>query len=632
MPGVVNVTPATSLNQGGFITSNVMSVNGMGISGTMYYVDGIWNMNTGNMTQTTITPNPDTIEEVRVLQNNYGSQYSLNGSNVLLLQTRSGTRAFHGSAYEYFRNSDLNARNFFSPTVPPLHQNIFGYNLGGPVYIPGHYNSNRQKTFFFWSEQWVRQDVGVVLTGATPSAAMRTGLFSGALTDPLNSQPFPQTSPGVTQIPSSRISQPALAAMNALLPLPNNPAGGFNNYINLTPQINHQRDDEIKIDHNFSDKLRLMGEYFDSQSNNLYSDESVLASPFNTVRSTRTTPNSLAQIQATQIWSPSMVNTTAIAMNRYLARLGAAGVTQVSQIPGFNESLPFAGGSAAGLIPEFTFSQGWSLVGLSQNVPQPGASDLEDTFSDDWSMLRGNHYIQAGFQQVFGTKRQTAFSQANGLWSFTGQATGNAMADFLLGDPASFSQGSNRPRYYLHYVIASPYVQDRWKVSRRLTVTVGLRLEYMPPAHAQPTFESVFNPADYNPAQAPGVTTKGILTPTATSNPLNGLIINGANGVPLNFTNKFQYYWAPSAGFALDMMGDGKTSLRGGYGITYYSNFNSTCAPELYNESALRPVAHAGHSRISQSDRRHGVTERARQPWSTKLLTICAIRWCRPTV
>ena len=240
--------------------------------------------------------------------------------------------------------------------------------------------------------------------------------------------------------------------MNALLPLPNNLAGGFNNYINITPQINHQRDDEIKIDHIFSDRLRLMGEYLDSSSNNLYSDESVLASPFNTVRSSRTTPNSLAQIQATQIWSPTMVNTTAIAMNRYLARLGATGVTLRARSCS-NEALPLAGGSAAGLIPEFTFSQGWSLVGLSQNVPQPGASDLEHTFSDDWSMLRGNHYIQAGFQQVFGTKRQTAFSQANGLWSFTGQATSNAMADFLLGDTASFYQWSNRPRYYLHYLI-----------------------------------------------------------------------------------------------------------------------------------------------------------------------------------
>jgi hypothetical protein len=145
-----------------------MSINGMGLSGTMYYLDGIWNMNTGNMTQTTVTPNPDTIQEVRVLQNNYGVQYSLMGSNVVLLETKSGTSTFHGSAYEYFRNDALDARNFFSPTVPALKQNIFGYTIGGPFYIPNHYNTNRQKTFFFWSQQWSKQHIGFGGAGSGP--------------------------------------------------------------------------------------------------------------------------------------------------------------------------------------------------------------------------------------------------------------------------------------------------------------------------------------------------------------------------------------------------------------------------------------------------------------------------------
>ncbi len=106
MPGVTNLSPDTALGQGGFLTSSVMSVNGMGLSGTQFYLDGIWNMNSGDMDQTTITPNPDTIEEVRVLQNNYSVQYTLTGANTVLLETKSGTSTFHGSAFEYLRHQN----------------------------------------------------------------------------------------------------------------------------------------------------------------------------------------------------------------------------------------------------------------------------------------------------------------------------------------------------------------------------------------------------------------------------------------------------------------------------------------------------------------------------------------------
>jgi hypothetical protein len=574
MPGVTNITPDTSLAQGGFLTSNVMSINGSGTAGAQYFVDGIWNENTGDMTQLTITPNPDTIQEVRVLQNNYGVQYSLNGAAVVLVETKSGTSTFHGSAFEYFRNKDLNARNFFSAAVSPLLYNIFGYTVGGPVYIPGHYNQNRQKTFFFWSEQWAEQDAAQTLIGASPTAAERAGMFSGALTNPATGMPFPESG-GVTTIP---VNAASLAILNATVPLPNSTPNGLNNYVNGIPQLVNQRDDEIKVDQMISERFRLTGEYIDSNQQVTYADDSNLGSPFPLIRTIRHTPNSLAELQFSQVWRPDMTNTTSVSMNRYITKMNdAIGPALLSQVPGYTQSLPYSGGISSAYLPRFTFSQGWSSFGVGPNVPQPGANDLEDTLSDNWSWLRGNHQIQAGVQLLFGTARQTetGFTQ-NGTWTFSGAFTGNAMADFLLGgEAATLQQYSNRPRYYYYYRIYSPYVQDNWKVTKRLTLTLGLRLQYEPAGHDQADYASIFNPATFNPAQAPIVTNSGTITPTASYNPTNGLLINGVNGTPLNFSGVHTYYWSPSVGFAWDPFGDGKTSLRGGYGVTHYSNMVS---------------------------------------------------------
>src|SRR5207237_3918947 len=140
------------------------------------------------MAQTTILPNPDQIEEVRAYQNNYSPKNSLLGASVVMVTTKSGTHEFHGTAFEYLRNDALDARNFFSPSVPALKQNIVGGTIGGPVLFPG-YNKGRDKTFFFLSMQGVVRNQGSVNLGASPTADMRAGKFDYSITDPITCNP-----------------------------------------------------------------------------------------------------------------------------------------------------------------------------------------------------------------------------------------------------------------------------------------------------------------------------------------------------------------------------------------------------------------------------------------------------------
>jgi hypothetical protein len=583
MPGVVNSNAGSALGTGGYTTSNTLFVNGQPTSTTFYALDGVWNEDTGNMTQTAITPNPDSLAEVRVLQDNYSPKYSLMGNSVVMMQTKSGSTSFHGGAFEYFRNNDLNSRNFFSLSVPTLKQNIWGYDLGGPVLIP-HYHG-AQKTFFFVTEQWVDSHNASVLTGATPTSAQRGGLFTTPITDPLTGQPFPQTSGGY-QIPASRLNPNSLAILSAIYPQPNNPAGGFLNYINQTPSVLTQRDDEIKVDHNFSQKFWLTGEYFDESQSSLLSSIPDDGSPFPTNRRNDVTWDQVAQLHFTAVVSPAMVNSATLAMNRVTYDHTIQGVENVSQIPGFQETLPF-NGSLSTRIPLLTFSQGYSTEGMPNNLPR-NADDLDDSFTDDWSWLFGKHFIEAGITVVSETKRQIPTTASQGNWTFTGTFTGNAMADFLLGDAATFSQISTTVRPYIHGQIVSPYIQDRIQLSRHVTVTVGTRISFMPLPHPQTGFEANFDPATYSLAQAPIVNTNGTITLTPNYNPGNGMIIDGVNGVPNNWSTNHQWYLAPMFGFAWDVFGDGKTSVRGGYGLTYSRIFTGQdCA---YNCAVNPPI------------------------------------------
>lgn len=574
MPGVINTSPQAAMGTGGFNTSNSLNVNGGGSSGSLYALDGIWNENTGNMTQTTIMPNPDEIEEVKVLQSNYDAKYSLMGASVVIVQTKSGTDKFHGGGWEFLRNTVFDTRNFFSATISPEEWNIFGWNLGGPVFVPSRYNANRQKTFFYFNQQWAKQKQESVINGATPTALMRAGTFpttgpyAKIITDPGAKAPFPDN-----QIPASRINPSDLAYLNALASLPNNQTSAFNNYINTRPTLLDQLDEEVKIDHNITSKLRLTGEYFYEGQLTNNPAASRMGSPFATNYDTFKTDNQLAKIQLTQIISPSMTNQTSIASNSYDVTHDFAGIISPSQIPGYGQRFPYAGGYLQDRLPHVTFTGGWSQFGTSANNTIPRATDLEDTFADDWSWARGKHFLEGGVTMLLGTKRQWATgANTTGDASFNGAVTGSPIADYLLGNSATFAQGSNGIRKYIHYPIYSPYFEERWNATRRLTLSAGVRLLYMPFPHVQQGYMADFDPARFNPTNAPIVSPSGTITPASTYNPANGMIFNGVNGVPLNLTNVHKYYVAPVVGFAWDVFSGGRSSLRGGYGITYNRN------------------------------------------------------------
>src|SRR5579864_1915810 len=192
-PGVSSQTGSSEGQYG--ITANVnYSVNGGRLEYNNWELDGGDNMDNGSNSTLNVTPSIDAIGEVRVLTSNYGAQYGRNASGTIETETKSGTSHFHGDAYEFIRNDKFNATPEFQSSVPSYKKNDFGYTIGGPIYIPGHYNTSKEKTFFFWSQEWRRDRVpGQEFNVIVPSLAERKGNFSDLC--PGTNAPFARLQP-----------------------------------------------------------------------------------------------------------------------------------------------------------------------------------------------------------------------------------------------------------------------------------------------------------------------------------------------------------------------------------------------------------------------------------------------------
>ncbi len=249
------------------------SMNGGRIEYNNWELDGGDNMDNGSNSTLNVYPSVDAISEFKVLTSNYGAQYGRNGSGTVEVETKSGTKAFHGDAYEFVRNDAFNANNFFNSsdrggtgTTPPYKKNDFGYTFGGPIYIPNVYNHDKQKTFFFWSQEWRRDRVPNSFNVPVPYSAERTGDFSDVCPNPQNGSTADCPIDPRTALPydGSLGPLPVDPAAQALLPLipvatTDVPGASFYN-ANISLPTNW-REELVRVDHNINEHNRATFRY-----------------------------------------------------------------------------------------------------------------------------------------------------------------------------------------------------------------------------------------------------------------------------------------------------------------------------------------------------------------------------------
>jgi hypothetical protein len=594
-PGVVN-----QLGDEPSASGIAISVNGARTSANNWTVDGADINDSGSNGTVVNEPSMDAIQEITLERGNYDAGYGRSGGGQILVATKNGTSAFHGEGYEYVRNTMFDANDWLNKQSQEAagqkneagvnHHNVYGFTIGGPIYIPKYYNENKNKTFFFWSEDWHKiNQAASSVTITTPTTAEVGGVFPGNITAQYPAATYNAITNQST-IPTTSFSKNAQVYLTDLYTPNANASGALT--LNL-PAVTDYRDDIVRIDHYFNDKVHFYARGMNdimpvTEPMGLWAGNNYPGAAAAAVDS----PGKNVVGNLTWTISPTIVNELEFvyAQGTYHSSFQsgqfANSASALSALQPNTEQF----NDPYGRLPAISVT---GLTGFSAGSTPWKERNLDRSYFDNLALTLGKHTVRMGFQLQQMLKNENAVAGEASFSFGTALGADVPFADFLLGNVLSYTQQNKDTVPDLQYFNREMYIQDDWKLTQKLTLNLGLRWSSFPSPHDKNNILANFDPTLYSPLLAPKIV-------AATGNFLPGQSVGGFNLVPATYANgiifptgaacataqtyssqvqcspfgktidpTYNANFAPRIGFAYNPDGKGVTSIRGGFGIFY---------------------------------------------------------------
>lgn len=543
------------------VTNGGFSINGGRADEYLVMVDGAVATRTRSSGSMLGAQDVDTVQEVQILTANYNAEYGRSSGGQIRFVTKSGTLNFHGDLVENFRNSALDANSWTRNHSPlasqylgpaPFRFNQYGWDIGGPVFIPKVTHRANTRLFFFWAEEWIKRREGQTGTGTVPTLAMRNGDLSELLDpsnpffrksvivkDPATGKPFPGNI-----IPSDRISHNGQALLNSYpLPTPGFQQG-TSNYIVTYPHFSDTRKDTFKVDYMITDNhhLSFRGTHIP------WTFDGPFEGTLGTFQSLWSRPNRTAALSLTSTFSPTLINEFTVSGN-------SDGLGSIYANPAcgarcdrstYGIDYPFIYPGTKWFPPKLP---SMAVTGLTtvNNGPYPGTwSGFVYSWANNTTKIIGNHTLKAGAviehsgqndHIQFTTASAPATINENGSFRFLdGSFTGSGIGNALLGLFNDYSELGGKPMTPWVATSFDWFVQDSWKANKKLTIEYGVRHSIWPPWKSRWGSLAEFLPSFYDPAQAPVVDRAGGFI--TSGDPYDGIVLPGCN-VPKQEGNRF---------------------------------------------------------------------------------------------